>query len=154
MFLPSGYLASLTIRRGCPAIRGSTKDSSSEDCLAINVWTRPQVGEKKKAVLVWFFGGGFSAGDSSDPEENGARFTKQQDVVLVSFNYRNNIFGFPGCPNLPDMNPGILDMRMAVEWVRGQHRELWRRCFQNHTLWKFGRRSRRGLLCLPVRILI
>jgi carboxylesterase type B len=78
----------------------------------------PQAGEKKKAVLVWFFGGGFSAGDSRDPEENGARFAKQQDIVLVSFNYRTNIFGFPGCPNLPDMNAGILDMRMAVEWIR------------------------------------
>jgi carboxylesterase type B len=84
----------------------------------MNVWTMPQVGEKKKAVLLWIFGGGFAAGDSSDPGEVGAKFAKQQDVVIVSFNYRNNIFGFPGAPNLPDMNPGILDMRMAVEWTR------------------------------------
>lgn len=30
----------------------------SEDCLSVNVWTKPQIGEKKKAVLFWIFGGG------------------------------------------------------------------------------------------------
>jgi carboxylesterase type B len=38
-----------------------TKDDPhvvSEDCLTLNVWTKPQVGEKKKAVFVWFYGGG------------------------------------------------------------------------------------------------
>jgi cholinesterase len=104
--------------RGCPAIRGVTSISSSEDCLALNVWSVPQVGEKKKAVLVYVFGGGFSGGDSTDPSENGARFAKQQDVVIVSFNYRTNIFGFPGHPKLPNMNLGLMDIRMAIEWVR------------------------------------
>jgi cholinesterase len=33
-------------------------NSISEDCLTINVWTKPQVGEKKKAVMVWIYGGG------------------------------------------------------------------------------------------------
>jgi carboxylesterase type B len=30
----------------------------NEDCLTLNVWTKPQEGEKKKAVLVWIYGGG------------------------------------------------------------------------------------------------
>ena len=29
----------------------------SEDCLALNVWTKPTK-EKNKAVLVWIYGGG------------------------------------------------------------------------------------------------
>lgn len=30
----------------------------SEDCLTLNVWTKPQTGEKAKAVLLWIYGGG------------------------------------------------------------------------------------------------
>ena len=33
-------------------------DQISEDCLTLNVWTKPQSGEKKKAVLFWIYGGG------------------------------------------------------------------------------------------------
>ena len=36
----------------------------SEDCLTLNVWTKPQVGEKRKAVLVWLHGGSFVVGTS------------------------------------------------------------------------------------------
>jgi cholinesterase len=57
--------------------------SPSEDCLFLNVWTKPQAGEKKKAVLVWIFGGGFSMGDSADPLYNGAKLAHNQDVVVV-----------------------------------------------------------------------
>lgn len=31
----------------------------SEDCLTLNVWTKPQVGEKGKAVLVWLHRGSY-----------------------------------------------------------------------------------------------
>lgn len=57
----------------------------SEDCLYLNVWTKPQVGEKKKAVLVWIYGGGFNSGSSSIPGYNGANWAELEDVVLVSF---------------------------------------------------------------------
>jgi cholinesterase len=56
----------------------------SEDCLTLNVWTKPQSGEKKKAVLVWIYGGGFTSGSTSSPTYNGAHFADKQDVVLVS----------------------------------------------------------------------
>lgn len=37
-----------------------------------------------------------------------------------SDSYRLNIFGFPAAPGLGDkqLNPGLLDVRRAVEWVR------------------------------------
>ena len=50
----------------------------------MNVWTKPQVGEKKKAVLVWVYGGGFSGGTTSIPIYNGASLADEQDVVIVS----------------------------------------------------------------------
>jgi cholinesterase len=89
----------------------------SEDCLTINVWTKPQVGEPKKAVLLWIYGGAFTSGSSADATYNGQFIAEQEDVVLVSFNYRLNVFGFPGNPNVTQ-NLGLLDQRLAVEWVQ------------------------------------
>jgi cholinesterase len=57
----------------------------SEDCLYLNVWTKPQTGEAKKAVLVWIYGGAFTSGSSSIPGYNGANIANQEDVVVVSF---------------------------------------------------------------------
>jgi cholinesterase len=56
----------------------------SEDCLTLNIWTKPQSGEKKKAVLVWIYGGGFQSGATNNPTYNGQTFAEKQDVVLVS----------------------------------------------------------------------
>ncbi len=57
----------------------------SEDCLNLNVWTKPQTGDSKKAVLVWIYGGGFNSGSSSVLGYNGANIVEQQDVIVVSF---------------------------------------------------------------------
>src|SRR2546422_786004 len=65
-------------------------------------------------------GGALVSGGSAVPYTNGARLVaEQKDVILVSINYRVNIFGFPGAAGLDgkNLNPGILDQRMAVEWV-------------------------------------
>ncbi|KAL2148983.1 hypothetical protein VTH82DRAFT_1669 [Thermothelomyces myriococcoides] len=83
----------------------------SEDCLTLNVWTKPQVGEKRKAVMVYLHG------SSAVPAYNGQFFADQEDVVLVTINYRITFFGFPGNPH-GHQNLGLLDQRMAVEWVR------------------------------------
>jgi cholinesterase len=40
------------------AMGGSPDHVYSEDCLGLNIWTKPQTGEKSKAVLVWIYGGG------------------------------------------------------------------------------------------------
>jgi carboxylesterase type B len=60
---------------------GSVAD---EDCLTLNVWTKPGSGEKAKAVLVWIYGGGFAIGNTASPMYNGARLAAEQDVVVVS----------------------------------------------------------------------
>ncbi|KAI1842347.1 hypothetical protein JX266_011515 [Neoarthrinium moseri] len=89
----------------------------NEDCLTLNIWTQPQNGEASKAVLIWIHGGSYAAGSSSEVWFNGQSMAGEQDVVLVSINYRLNIFGFPGNPT-SELNLGILDQRMAIEWVR------------------------------------
>lgn len=50
----------------------------------MNVWTKPQVGEDKKAVLVWIYGGGFQFGTSNSKTYNGEYFVEDEDVVVVS----------------------------------------------------------------------
>lgn len=59
----------------------------SEDCLTLNVWTKPQTGERKKAVLLWIHGGGYIAGSSNAATYDGARFADREDVVIVSIKY-------------------------------------------------------------------
>ena len=65
-------------------IMGNGGAKYSEDCLYLNVWTKPQVGDAKKAVLVWIYGGGFSSGSSSIPGYNGANIVEDEDVIIVS----------------------------------------------------------------------
>jgi cholinesterase len=71
--------------------------------------------------MIWIYGGGFGSGSSYSPGYNGARLADEHDVVLVSVNYRVNIFGFPRAPFLPDLNPGLLDQRLGMEWVRDKY---------------------------------
>lgn len=104
----------------------------SEDCLTLDVWTRrapchgggddgsDTASRKKAAVLIWIHGGALMTGDSSSPYMRGNRLVaNNEDVVIVSVNYRLNIFGFPraGALDGRHLNPGFLDVRMAVEWV-------------------------------------
>jgi cholinesterase len=59
----------------------------SEDCLTLNVWTKPQTGGEKKAVLFWIHGGGFNTGTTDNKAYNGKYIADQEDVVVVSAKY-------------------------------------------------------------------
>ncbi|KAF2401659.1 alpha/beta-hydrolase [Trichodelitschia bisporula] len=96
---------------------GAAENEEREDCLTLNIWSKPQTGEKKKAVLIWIYGGGFVVGSAANQAYNGARLADEHDVVVVSVNYRLGVLGFPGV-GLPDTNLGLLDQRVAVEWLR------------------------------------
>ncbi|KAK2792404.1 hypothetical protein FQN52_003339 [Onygenales sp. PD_12] len=97
---------------------GQVGETFDEDCLTVNVWTKPQAGEQKKTVMVWIYGGGFTSGSTRTKIYNGARLAEENDVIVVTLNYRLGIFGFPGVTVTPSRNPGILDQRLALEWVR------------------------------------
>jgi carboxylesterase type B len=63
---------------------GGKGNEYGEDCLGINIWTKPQTGEKAKAVLFWVHGGGFSSGTAHAPFMDGARYAEEQDVIVVT----------------------------------------------------------------------
>lgn len=95
----------------------------SEDCLTLNIWAPPTSAfspDSLLPVMVWIPGGALVSGGAAVPYTNGARLVDaQKDVILVSINYRVNIFGFPGAAALDGrhLNPGLLDQRTAVEWI-------------------------------------
>ncbi len=102
----------------------SRSDGLSEDCLYLNVWTPAKYNTKDLPVLVYFFGGGFVAGDGSEPRYDGASMAKK-GIVVVTVNYRLNIFGFLPLPALSAESPykssgnyGLLDQVAALKWVQ------------------------------------
>jgi para-nitrobenzyl esterase len=97
---------------------------TSEDCMRINVWTPGINDGKKRAVMFWIHGGGFTAGSSQElPSYDGENLAKKGDVVVVSINHRLNILGYLdmsayGEKYKHSANNSILDMKVALEWVR------------------------------------
>ena len=98
-------------------------DSMSENCLYLNVWTQAKKGTKGLPVLLYFYGGGFVAGSSDEPRYDGASLA-QKGIVVVTANYRLNIFGFFADPELTAESPykasgnyGLLDQNAALKWV-------------------------------------
>lgn len=59
----------------------------SEDCLNLNIWTKPQVGEAKKAVMLWIYGGACIEGYTGDPRYDGQYIADQKGVAVVSIKY-------------------------------------------------------------------
>jgi acetylcholinesterase len=92
----------------------------SEDCLTLNVWTpQTQSHQEKLPVFVWFFGGGFLQGGINALYYNPQSWVQRtQEHIFVTVNSRSNIFGFPNAAGLIEQNLGLLDRRMALEWVR------------------------------------
>src|ERR1019366_1039034 len=95
----------------------------SEDCLYLNVWTPATSAKARLPVMLWIYGGGFAAGAASEPRQDGANLAKK-GVVVVSMNYRLNVFGFFAHAQLAKEsghdsagNYGLLDQVAALEWV-------------------------------------
>ena len=111
---PSCYAPSI------PQIPYSTPPS--EDCLSLNVWTGAQQASEKRPVMVWIHGGGFQLESSSNPTYDGSKMAAE-GVVIVTVNFRNNVFGFLALPELdkegtPSGNFGLQDQLMALKWVQ------------------------------------
>ncbi|XP_038214494.1 juvenile hormone esterase-like isoform X1 [Zerene cesonia] len=93
-------------------------DMGSEDCLFLNVYTKTLQPEKKLPVMVWIHGGAFYTG-SGNSDYYGPEFFMQHNVVLVTFNYRLEVFGFLCLDNeeVPG-NAGLKDQVAALTWVK------------------------------------
>lgn len=95
----------------------------SEDCLYLNVWTPAGAPGARLPVLVYFFGGGFIAGDGSEPRYDGESMARK-GIVALTVNYRLGVFGFFAHPDLTRESPrhasgnyALLDQQAALQWV-------------------------------------
>lgn len=96
---------------------------TAENCLVLNVWTPGINDGRKRPVMFWIHGGGFTAGSSQElPSYDGESLAKTGDVVVVSINHRLNVLGFLDLSAYGDKykhsaNNSILDIKAALEWV-------------------------------------
>ncbi|GGD88808.1 carboxylesterase/lipase family protein [Paenibacillus nasutitermitis] len=106
---------------GKPELFGVADEKQHENCLVLNVVT-PGIDHKKRPVLVYLHGGGFSSGSGtlvlgSDP------LAREEDLVIVGVNHRLNVFGYLYLGAFDKKYAdsgmaGMLDLVLALEWVR------------------------------------
>jgi len=96
----------------------------SEDCLTVNVWAPAARGDEPLPVMVWFEGGSFMTVSGASARIDGASLARR-GVIVVTVNYRVNIFGFLAHPLLTaesehhaSSNYGLMDQIAALRWVR------------------------------------
>ena len=96
-----------------------------EDCLRVNVWTPSTAPGRKRPVLVFMHGGGYTGGSGNDLLcYNGENLARHHDVVVVTHNHRLNLFGYLNLAEIggeryaSSGNVGMLDIVAVLEWVR------------------------------------
>lgn len=93
----------------------------TEDCLYLNVYTPklPINNNELLPVMVYIHGGGFAYGKGTIKDESGPDYLLEQNVIIVSINYRINIFGFLSL-DIPEAsgNMGLKDQVKALQWVK------------------------------------
>lgn len=96
----------------------------SENCLHLNVWTPALHDGKKRPVLFYIHGGGYTGWSSNVDAYDGVRLCQRGDVVVVTVNHRLNGFGYlylaelGGAEFADSGNAGQLDLILALKWVR------------------------------------
>jgi para-nitrobenzyl esterase len=100
-------------------------DDVSEDCLRLNVFTPALKDGRKRPVMFWIHGGGYTNGNAIEQDGyNGENLARSGDVVFVSINHRLgplgycNLAGVGGEKYAASGNVGQLDIVAALEWVR------------------------------------
>jgi len=103
---------------------------ASEDCLYVNVWTQGIADGKKRPVMFYSHGGGFTSGNGGadvapqDEFHDGLALARDYDVVVVTHNHRLGIMGYLYLGELLGEEyagsgaAGMLDIVRALEWVR------------------------------------
>ena len=95
-----------------------------EDCLRLNIWTKGLNDGKKRPVLVWLHGGGFTTGNGQEhPGYDGRNLADKGDVVVVTINHRLNVLGHLDLSAFGEKykysgNVGMTDIVDALRWVK------------------------------------
>uniref|UniRef100_A0A0N4ZI24 acetylcholinesterase n=1 Tax=Parastrongyloides trichosuri TaxID=131310 RepID=A0A0N4ZI24_PARTI len=93
------------------------KEDTSENCLYLNIWS--SLTASRKPVLVFFHSGGFNGGSANLDIYNGSVLAFETKSIVITVNYRLNVFGFAQSTNGLDIpgNMGLKDQQMALKWI-------------------------------------
>jgi para-nitrobenzyl esterase len=100
------------------------QERQDEACLSLNVWTPGTHAGGERPVMFRIHGGGYSSGSGSSPWHVGTNLCLRGDVVVVTMNHRLGVLGFLHLEGLGGEawsgsgNAGMLDLVLALEWVR------------------------------------
>ena len=103
---------------------GSNEPAPDEDCLVLNVWTPAVNDGRKRPVMFYCHGGGFSTGSGASLMQDGSNLARENDVVVVQSNHRLGIMGYLflpdvlGEPYASSANAGMLDIAAALAWTK------------------------------------
>jgi len=118
------WQAGPTRRPGMATFLGPVDTSpETEECLNLHVWS-PGLDGAKRPVMVWLHGGAFHFGSANRAVTDGANLARRGNVVVVAVNHRLNILGHLDLSALGGEryahsgNAGVLDLVLALEWVR------------------------------------
>ncbi|WP_017523597.1 carboxylesterase/lipase family protein [Pusillimonas noertemannii] len=99
------------------AVMGEFTGTQDEACLQLTIST-PGLDDKKRPVLVWLHGGGFSSGSGGIDWYDGRELARLGDLVVVGVNYRLGALGFLVAEGVSEGNLGLLDQALALEYIR------------------------------------
>lgn len=108
-----------------PACPSADASNISEDCLSLNIWTNAGTVDAKLPVMVWNQG----SDETSDKNWWYGGGMALKDVILITFNRRDDAFGYLAHPELNEEgykatghktsgNYGILDQLEVLKWVQ------------------------------------
>ena len=103
---------------------GVGEPAPDEDCLVLNVWTPAVNDGRKRPVMFYCHGGGFSTGSGASLLQEGSNLSRENDVVVVQSNHRLGIMGYLfladvlGEPYKASANAGMLDIVAALGWTK------------------------------------
>ncbi|KAJ7853560.1 Alpha/Beta hydrolase protein [Mycena olivaceomarginata] len=122
--VPSAWALNITgnliVNYGESLLAGQVAQNSAEDCLTLAIWTPANASANSKLPVIHFLtGGGDVTGGVNIPTQLPANWVhNSQAHIVVTTNYRVNIFSYPNARGLNGMtNFGLRDQRAAVEWV-------------------------------------
>jgi len=96
----------------------------SEDCLVVNVWTPAIRDNGKRAVMFIIHGGGYTSGSGNLEALEGQHLARLANMVVVTVSHRLGMLGFcdlsgfGGAGLASSGNVGLMDLVLALEWVR------------------------------------
>lgn len=107
-----------------PQLGEADQQAISEDCLRLNVCTPGLRDGRRRPILVYVHGGGYTTGSGSSPLYDGRALSLRGDVVVITLNHRLSAFGYLHLRDLGDErfadsgNVGQWDLIQALHWIR------------------------------------